>query len=226
MRPLIEGASTLDQPRGICIDQGRSRLYVCDAGAASRKIYYYDLHVAGTELKVVSEPRVAVQDIESRWCSVDGTGNLYFSEESSSRILKVRSQHLEGDVDLANAPVEKVYSGAKVSEVSNPGAVAVDNFEVFWTNKAYGLAQGSVVKAAQEPELLSGLLEGVSQKDYPGGKYYNVKKIARNTGKAYGICLTDNEVFFTDTESKVYGVRKGGGPITTVSDMLTHPRGC
>ena len=34
--------------------------------------------------------------------------------------------------------------GVSLTEVSSPGGIATDNFSVFWTNKAFGTAQGSM----------------------------------------------------------------------------------
>ena len=53
-----------------------------------------------------------------------------------------------------------------------------------------------------------------------------VSEIAKNSNKAYGVCLSQNNVFYTSSQSFMYGVKKSGGAIATVSDKLLGPRGC
>ena len=50
--------------------------------------------------------------------------------------------------------------------------------------------------------------------------------IAKNSNKVYGVCLSQNNVFYTNTQTFLYGVKKSGGAIATISDKLLGPRGC
>ena len=38
--------------------------------------------------------------------------------------------------------------------------------------------------------------------------------------------MSQNNVFYTNTQTFLYGVKKSGGAIATVSDKLLGPRGC
>ena len=38
--------------------------------------------------------------------------------------------------------------------------------------------------------------------------------------EVYGVCLSQNNVFYTNTQTFLYGVKKSGGAIATVSDKL------
>lgn len=108
----------------------------------------------------------------------------------------------------------KVYSrdvDHPTSEVSGPGGLAVDNFHVFWGNKQLGTQVGSVVKGYE-----TSLPDKVKQP----------VKIALNTERVYGICIAGNNVFFTDKRTNIYGVKKHGGGIATISESMKGPRGC
>jgi hypothetical protein len=96
--------------------------------------------------------------------------------------------------------------------VSAPGGIATDNFHVFWTNKAVGTLVGSVVKGFETPPETNVAA--------------SVKAIAKNAVKVYGVCLSMNNVFYTDSEAYVYAVKKTGGAIAEVSSKMIQPRGC
>jgi len=203
--PLID--SGLRSPQGLAVDSRKKVLYVADPDM--RKIFAYDLVFSNGLLMTDSKgPKVAAQNVEARWVAVDGVGNLFFTDELTNVVQKVTAEQL----DAGNPSPSIIYDGALVSEVNRPGGVAVDNFHVFWTNKAVGTQVGSVVKGVEEPDTASASAPAT--------------RIARNSNKVYGVCLSQNNVYYTDAQRFLYGVKKNGGAIATVSDRLLGPRGC
>lgn len=196
----------LHHPQGLAIDHKRKRLFIADPDV--QKIFCYTLSINGDSLSTDGRQTIVSSKGESRWVAVDGLGNVFFSDEPQSEILKVpMSNFLRGDT------VPKVvYSGASIGQVSRPGGVAVDNFHVYWTNKHFGMRAGTVVKAAEVPS------DGLSE--------LPVNVVAQNAPKSYGVCLAMENVFFTDSEKKIYGVKKNGGEVGEVSSGLSKPRGC
>eukprot|EP00928_Gymnodinium_smaydae_P054111 TRINITY_DN37941_c0_g1_i1.p1 TRINITY_DN37941_c0_g1~~TRINITY_DN37941_c0_g1_i1.p1 ORF type:complete len:332 (-),score=86.96 TRINITY_DN37941_c0_g1_i1:110-1105(-) len=203
--------SGLKHPQGIAVDQKRKLLYVADPDV--QRIYAYELKIEGGTLKA-GKRSVLARDAESRWVAVDGVGSVFFSDEPRNRILRVTAeQALRG----AGAASEVVHSGQEITQVSEPGGVAVDNFNVYWTNKHFGTQVGSVVRGGEErAETDQG----------QGGSADVVSVLARNAPKAYGICLALGNIYFTAARKSVYGVKKRGGPVAEVSSQLSSPRGC
>jgi len=203
-KPLID--SGLKSPQGIAIDQKRQKLYVTDPD--SRKIFSYSLVFNNGVLLTDGKQTVAAQNVEARWVAVDGVGSLFFTDERDNLIQKVSADKI-----LRGDPTPTVlYSGISVSQVSAPGGIAVDNFHAFWTNKAVGTLVGSVVKGFETPPETNVAA--------------SVKAIAKNAVKVYGVCLSMNNVFYTDSETYVYAVKKTGGAIAEVTSKLLQPRGC
>merc|ERR1719265_985968 len=79
------------------------------------------------------------------------------------------------------AKISTLYSGISVNQVSAPGGVAVDNFNIFWTNKAVGTMVGSVIKGMETPPSTNVAA--------------SVRPIAKNAVKSYGVCLVNDNVF-------------------------------
>jgi hypothetical protein len=141
---LIEG---LQHPMGLALDHKRKRLLIADPDAVGSpgKILLYQLVVNGGTLSTDGQPPVAVSDnAGSRWVAVDGLGNVFFSNEDKSEILKIP---IEKMLTLPSE-AEPIY-GPSFQQVKEPGGVAVDNFHVFWTNKALGTQSGTVVKGSE-----------------------------------------------------------------------------
>lgn len=202
--------SGLVSPQGIARDQVRGKLFVADPGAS--KIFSYSLIATGDTLSV-GEQHVAVDNVESRWVSVDSFGNLLYSNEPQNEIMRTSGQSV-----LRNEPTSEVlYNGATVSTVSAPGGVATDDLHTYWVNKQNGKQVGSVMRAmssASSPSLLQ------------GGLASSVQSLASNSDKSYGLCVAMGNVFYTQPDRLVYAVKKGGGSPVLVSDRLTNPRGC
>jgi len=201
--PLIDKGVT--SPQGLAIDQKRQILYVADPDL--RKVLAYDLRFVNGVLMTDGAPKVAAQNVEARWVAVDGIGNLFFTDELTNLVQRVDVADLQGST--AGTP-RILYDGAVVTEVNRPGGVAVDNFHVYWSNKEVGTQVGSVVKGLEEPGIAP----------------TTVAQIAKNTVKSYGVCLSQNNVYYTDDQKFLFGVKKNGGAIATVSDKLVGPRGC
>jgi len=208
--PLVLIDRGLRHPQGIAVDQKRKKLFVADPDM--QKIYAYSLLVTEETLGTDGQQFIVAQNSESRWVAVDGVGNVFFSNEAQSQILKVAATRvLRGDPSA-----EVVYDGAGVSQVSRPGGVAVDNFHVFWTNKLSGNQVGSLVKGAEIPETLS---NGVAIT-------LSVSVLAKNVARSYGVCTALDNIFYTDADKYLYGVKKSGGAIASISGKFKQPRGC
>jgi len=198
--------SGLKLPMGLAADQQRSRLLVADPG--ERKVFAYNLLFSGGKAVTDGSAEVAVQDVEARWVAVDGIGSVFVTDERNNLIMKVPAEKAFRKEPTATA----LYNGGTLSMVSAPGGIAVDNFHVYWSNKATGQQSGSVVKGFEAPAT--------------GNVQESVKKLATNAEKVYGVCLAKDNVFYTDFETNIYGVKKGGSEQTTVSDKFQEPRGC
>lgn len=203
--PLID--SGLQTPQGLASDQKHSRLFIADPEA--KKVLQYTLKLsAGKAVTVQTGFAVAVADIEARWVACDGDGSLFISDERNNKIVRVSAQSLLRKDSMPTL----LYSGAVVSQVSTPGGVAVDNYHVFWSNKAEGGQVGSVVK-------------GVANRYAEQAESLIV--LASNAPKVYGLCHAEGNIFYTGAETSLYGVKAGGGgEAVTVSDKLLEPRGC
>jgi hypothetical protein len=197
----------LQHPQGLAIDHKRKRLFVADPDV--QKIYAYTIKVSGDSLSTDGRQTIVADGVESRWVAVDGLGNVFFTDEPKSEILKISMQKM---VRGSTVP-EVMYAGSNLTQVNHPGGVAVDNFHVFWSNKRYGTQAGTIVKGSE-----------VKNPTKPAE--FNVDVLAKNSPKSYGVCLALNNVFFTDSEKSIYGVKKSGGEVVEVNNKLKKPRGC
>lgn len=205
--------SGLQHPQGIAVDQKRKRLYVADPDV--QKIYSYQLILNGNHLSTDGKQSIISHSAESRWVAVDGVGNVFFSDEPRNLILKVSAEKALRGGDPPEPEV--VYNGNSVAEVNEPGGVAVDNFHIFWTNKHFGTQAGSVIRGSETPS--DSLRAG-------GQSTSTVSVLARNVAKSYGVCMALGNIYYTDANKYLYGVKKTGGSFTEVSSQLVHPRGC
>jgi len=200
--------SGLKMPQGLAVDHKRNTLYVADPEL--RKVLCYKIAFSGGNVMVNGEPSVAAQDKEVRWVAVDGVGNVFITDEATGQILRVPAEKL-----LRGDPTPMViYDSATSTHVSAPGGIAVDNFHVYWTNKAAGTEAnvGSLNRGFEKPQGTNAAI--------------GVVQLARNTPKAYGVCISESNVFYTNSDKLVFAVKKTGSAIATVSDVFEEPRGC
>lgn len=196
MRLLVKG---LGHPQGIAIDQKRQLLLVADS--LLHKVVSYGLWSDSDGLKVDDQTAVVENIEEPRWVAVDGSGNIYVTDEARHQVLKLTAQQvLDGDTSaMVLFPVGPSQEG-----LAAPGGVAADNFFLYWTNKN-ALGVGTVVRR----------LEGHAH-----------EVLASNLPKAYGLCLGTNLVYYTDTQGSVFAAQRTGGGVRTLTNALKSPRGC
>jgi sugar lactone lactonase YvrE len=208
LQPIdLIGPEGLHHPQGVAIDHKRHRLFVADPDV--QKVFAYQLEVDGDQLTCDGRQIIIAEGIEARWVAVDGLGNVFFSDEPNNRVYKLAMEKvLRGNTDA-----EILYDGVNMTQVNRPGGVAVDNFHVYWTNKHFGTTAGTVVKGAEF------LTKGQTMEEM-------IAIIAQNSAKSYGVCLALNNVFFTDSDAGVYGVKKTGGEVHQISKEFKNPRGC
>lgn len=226
---LLEGGAEALEPRGLAVDHARSGLYVaCPGTLEIRRYTLVETGGGAAQPKLeVGSPTVVVANVRARWVAVDAVGSLFFTREEENAVVKIPADQLidPGSFRLGRSnsagtyktePVvleddAALYLGSKVPAVSAPGGVAVDNFRVFWTNKVFGTQAGSVVQGFEIP---------------PQADKTKVTPIAANANKVLGVCLSANNVYFTDEHVNLYGVKKYGGAIATISTRMIAPRGC
>jgi len=197
----------LNMPQGVAINNVLKTLYVADPD--SKVIYRYRLIFSENgSLMQDGSRKVIVENIEARWVAVDGMGNLFFTDESKNTINKVSQKELF----LTKPTVEVLYDGNYQKSVSIPGGIAADNFFLFWSNKVSGNLVGSLVRAEESPDGINSKTASIA--------------LAKNGHKIYGVCLSQNNVFYTDHTAYVYGVKKSGGSVTVANDQFVKPRGC
>jgi len=201
--------SGLVNPQGIAVDQKRSQLFVTDPDPSVKKVFSYSLHANGDTLSV-GDQAVVSDGTESRWVTVDSVGNVFFSDEELNQIMRISPDNLL----RGNKKGEIVYNGQAL-KVSSPGGIATDNFFTYWVNKDLGTQFGSVIKGISSPGA------GAEASSL-------VQSLAVNTVTSYGICMAMGNIYYTQKDSVIYGIKKdgGGGVPVTITDRLTNPRGC
>lgn len=199
MRVLVD--SGLSVPQGIAVDEYRKRLYVADPDLG--KLVAYELLQSGDGLTVGSQITVA-SGVEARWVTVDGVGNVFFTDEATNKVYGIA-------VGTTGATV--LYDGSADAEVSGPGGIVADNFFVYWVNKVSGTTAGTLVRGLSSSQNISGVPK--------------IALMSKHVQKSYGVCLALNNAFYTDEKNSLYALpRTGGGVPITVSSSLQEPRGC
>lgn len=202
MHVLID--SGLSFPQGLAVDEFRHRLYVADPGLG--KLVYFDISLGFGQKLDVGEMRTVAENVETRAVAVDGLGNVFFTEEPSQKIYRVAADDIDAGKTKA---AQVVYAGSNTTTVSSPGGIAMDNFFVYWVNKASGNTVGTLVR-------------GLHSMSTP-------VTLASNAPKCYGLCLAAGNVFYTDDNSNLYGISRSSTSTSTpvtISSTLKQPRGC
>mmetsp|Transcript_29123 Transcript_29123/g.67018 ORF Transcript_29123/g.67018 Transcript_29123/m.67018 type:complete len:343 (+) Transcript_29123:92-1120(+) len=198
---MNELVTDLSSPMGIAVDSSRRALFVADPVANA--IYKYHLTGGGTSLGVGGRSTL-VNGTEARWVAVDPSGDVFYTDEQQNRVYKL---------PLTNqTSAEILYDSDTVAEVSHPGGIAADSFHLYWTNKAQGTTAGSLVRAELDPDNSSAAS--------------SVEVLASNVDTAYGACLALSNVFYTVTDAAVYGLKRSGSGVQTISNRMHSPRGC
>mmetsp|Transcript_33162 Transcript_33162/g.95420 ORF Transcript_33162/g.95420 Transcript_33162/m.95420 type:complete len:372 (-) Transcript_33162:42-1157(-) len=233
VRILID--KQLVHPQGIAVDQKRQLLLIADSEL--KKVVSYGLLVREDGSLGVDEQTPVAEDVEARWVTVDGLGNVYLTDEEQGKVFKISArQMLDGDTEARPAyaeagPGDSSGGVAAGGAVSAPGGIATDNFHVFWTNKEQGETVGTVMKALQVPGRASGGGGGSSNAS-ASPQLQSPKALAKNLAKAYGLCLALDSLFFTGPDKRVYAVKTttpssgDEGVVTVVASDLENPRGC
>lgn len=201
MQVLI--GSGLVRPSGLAVDQARRKLLVADPGA--QKIVSYPLGSHQGQLVVGSQTTV-VQGVEAQWVATDSTGAVYFSDGARNEIAMVPADSgLRGD-----ALRRRLYNSNNTDQVATPGGLAADAFAVYWANSGATGQVGAVVRGLERPLPTT----------------ENITVLPRSPTTALGVCIALDNVYFTQPDRTMYGLKKAGGSAVAVSDRLLRPRGC
>jgi sugar lactone lactonase YvrE len=201
--PLV--TSGLKYPLGVALDNHHRRLYVADP--ESGKVFWYNVIFSGGGIVTDGRQFVAASGGGFRWVTVDDQGTVFMTDEGASTISKVTAKQ----VKAMQTEAEIIYAGTSTAEVSGPAGIAADGSHLYWANKVEGTKKGCVVKGQELP---------------PTDQSASAAAVASNVDKVFGVCSSQNNLFYSDEAQFVYGVKKNGGDAATVVDILVAPRGC
>lgn len=198
---IVDG---LSNPMGLAVDPKTDRLFVADP--ALNRILKYQL-VFGDGKLVATDMDTAAQDVEAKWVAVDGVGNLFFTNEKENLIQKIDSESVRTGFPQRIVTLYDASGARNTLGVSSPAGITADNFHVRWANKGSGTQVGSIVQGMENPDP-------------------HLKRLSHSNLKSYGVCLSQNNLYYTDEKHHVYGMLASGGTPTIVTDKLKSPRGC
>jgi len=243
VKPLVD--SGLMAPEGIAVDRKRGKMYVADPPV--QKVFQYSIEVRGGELLSDNRQIPIVEGLEVHWLAVDQLGDLYFtgsvdnsvmtipldtlkrleSGELTSANMKTESEAAEAAAKAASAnaaleaegkptpppsldeTIRVLYKkGDDEAGVSDPAGIAADGLHIFWGNGAAGTSVGAIVEGARD----------VTNGEGP-------RQVSSNTNKVFGVATSSNAIFYSDNTQFVYGLKKAGGEVVTLSDSFQQPRG-
>lgn len=195
---------------GVATDTARGLLFVADPGKSA--VIAFRAWPSRSRLYMDGATTIAAA-VNAHWVGVNSVGTVFFTDVGSETLFAISAKDVE---DLLNgrpagAP-RALYAAAENTPLKNPQAVVGDGFNVLWVNGDAGATAGVVLKGVDDPPSVD--------------KEATVLKLAANSPAAYGLCTTGTRMFFTDANAKVFSMRKDGGDLMLVTDMLHHPRGC
>mmetsp|Transcript_26534 Transcript_26534/g.76378 ORF Transcript_26534/g.76378 Transcript_26534/m.76378 type:complete len:354 (+) Transcript_26534:81-1142(+) len=226
MITLINSEAGLVHPMGLAVDHARNLLFVADPDA--RVVLAFSIRVHDGVL-LVGKPVVCAHNVEARWVTVDGAGNIFFTDEQRNQILQVpplSTKVVRWSLELARKTTRiqvdipqpiVVYAGQSQEAVSKPSGIAADNFHLFWANKQAGNTVGSIVMAPEHP------------KEVEIGDH--AKPLVHGADKFYGVCIAHDKVFYTQLQSSIYGIERkrccqDSASPQLINNRLQNPRGC
>lgn len=207
----------LQSPQGLALHHGSEKAVLYVADPAAENVYSYRLLVEDTAMvstssvKVGAQRRVLEGVVGVYGVAVDGFGNLYFTT-NQGQVGKVSCEQLQ---QSKPTPTYLYTSSSNSITVSSPFGISADSFFVYWTNQESGQSAGAVVRALEKSN-------DEMQQQYP--QY--PQPLAQNSDKSYGVCLVNDNVFFTGEAQFLYGTKKSGGSIAEVYHSFKKPRGC
>jgi len=154
--------------------------------------------------------------------------DLFFVSERTlvSQALIQRQEELNGTADMSptdmpafSTDVQYLYEGSVNSHVAAPGGIAVDGYNLYWTNMNQGTADGCVVRGQISPELPRG---ATSNATFPAAA------LTTAVDQAFGIAKSTNMIVFSSNNTgigKIYGLFERTGQVHQFSSALAEPRG-
>lgn len=198
LRILVPVTEGLVAPKGICLDNANSRLYVTDS--PTMRIVWYQL-ISLPDGKLITDGRqhIAVKSVASSWCTVDGVGNLYFSGKlidplglpTKECIYKYDAINIVTEANIWPTIVWSPSNSGSDPSVLAPSGVATDLFTAFWGNKEGGETNGTVCRGSVTPPAINPVSV----------------KVANNKSGSRGLTLTERYLFYA-TQKAIYGLKK------------------
>jgi len=198
LRLLVPATDGIVAPKGICLDNANSRLFITDG--PTLRIVWYQL-IAQPDGKLITDGRqhVAVNSVSASWCTVDGLGNLYFSGKlidslglpTKECIYKFDALNIvTGTMSSPNIVWSPGNSGTDACVLA-PSGLAADLFTVYWGNREEGKKHGTVCKGSTSPPAINP----------------TAIKVATNESASRGMTLTERYLFYA-THDGIYGIKK------------------
>jgi len=146
---------------------------------------------------IAQNMRKVVTGVRAHWVTY-GDGLLYSDQDAS----------LIDQLPLGQKAPVNLYTGGSTSSVSGPSGVsgASGSGIVYWTNTVSGTSKGSVVAG----DITTG----------------TTTTLASNIDMAHGVCVSQNNVFYTADAKSMYAVKRSGGAVVEVASSFGKPRGC
>lgn len=184
-------------PEGMVVQD--NVLYIADPtqeAVIAFTLQVHDGHLIARKLRKVKT------GVRCHWVAY-GDGILY-SDTDASLIDRVAESTRVHDAHVFGGDENLFTAGA----ASGPGGIAAmsGSGTVYWTNTVGGVEKGSVVAGDIHTKATTMLANPVEV--------------------AHGVCMSQNNVFFTADSQKLFGVKHTGGAVVEVSGQLGKPRGC